>query len=94
MGVRLEQGEPEEQGVASVPESRVVTPAVEVGERIDVYWGRFGRCRCQVHHIGKDGRIWAVRWMRKWQAWTASPEVIEYVQYWRDPKVYVWEKVG
>lgn len=65
-----------------------------VGSKVFVYWGRFGRQECKVHHIGKDGRVWAVRWMKKWKAWTLQPQVIEWVPYWRNPKVYIWEKAG
>lgn len=66
------------------------TPAV--GTEVFVYWGRFGRCKCKIHHIGKDGRVWALRWIYRWGEWSKQPKSIEWVPYWRNPSVYVWRR--
>jgi hypothetical protein len=65
------------------------------GETIWVHWGKFGLSLCKVHHIGKDGRVWATRWNRRRQQWT-SPQPVVVLTYpdGKEPNWRQWRKAA
>ena len=51
---------------------------MKTGDRIIVYWGRFGQVNCVIEKVSKSGKIYAKRWNKKRNCWTNSRIVKPY----------------